>query len=206
MSIEVWLSFFVASLALCFTPGPAVLLVVSQSLLNGKKAVLPMILGIASGDLIALSCSLLGIGAVLSTSATAFNVMKYIGALYLVFLGVRAWRQANNNTSPESNQVKYSGFKLFRDSVLVTALNPKGLIFFMAFLPLFINPEKSVVEQMLILGCTFISVSLISSSTYAVCAHKVRASVASQRGQRLFNRLSGGMLVGAGGITATLEQ
>ncbi|OCQ19848.1 lysine transporter LysE [Pseudoalteromonas luteoviolacea] len=206
MSVEVWFSFVAASLALCFTPGPAVLLVVSQSLLNGKKAVMPMVFGIACGDLIALSFSLLGIGAVLSTSATAFNVMKYIGALYLVYLGVRALWQSQHTTSDERTQVTYSGFKLFRDSVLVTALNPKGLIFFMAFFPLFINPEKSIVEQMLILGSTFLSVSLLSASTYAIGAHKVRSIALSERAQRLFNRLSGGMLIGAGGITATLEQ
>ncbi|MGR5175358.1 LysE family translocator [Vibrio mediterranei] len=205
MSIEIWISFVLASLALVLSPGPTVFLVIGQSLAYGRKSVVPMVLGVLSGDIVALTCSLLGVGAVLSASSLAFGVMKWLGAIYLVYLGVKAWKSPVSNGGIDIRSMDRA-WKVYSDSFLVTALNPKGLVFFLAFLPLFIRPEANVGTQMLILASTFILVSLCSVSFYAYFGGRIRGYVSSEKGQKLFNKLSGGMLVSAGVATSTLRQ
>lgn len=206
MSIEIWVSFVLASLALVLSPGPTVFLVIGQSLAYGRKSVLPMILGVISGDVIALTFSLFGIGAILATSAFAFNAMKWLGAGYLIYLGVKAWLSPVVTRDVQIEPVGRA-WKVYRDSLLVTALNPKGLIFFMAFFPLFINPESSNVwTQMLILSITFILISFCSVSFYAFFSGKIRGYISSEKGRRIFNKLSGSMLISAGLATSTLRQ
>ncbi|MFW7525443.1 LysE family translocator [Vibrio ostreicida] len=198
MSIEVWISFVLASLALVLSPGPTVFLVIGQSLSYGRKSVLPMILGVISGDVIALTFSLLGVGAILATSSLAFNVMKWLGAGYLIYLGVKAWLSPVVTKEIQFEPAGRS-WKVYRDSLLVTALNPKGLIFFMAFFPLFINPESSNVwTQMWILSITFIFTSFCSVSFYAFFGGKIRGYISSEKGQKIFNKLSGSLLLSAG--------
>ncbi|WP_325894575.1 LysE family translocator [Grimontia sp. NTOU-MAR1] len=206
MSIEVWVSFVLASLALVLSPGPTVFLVIGQSMAYGRKSVLPMILGVISGDIIALTFSLLGVGAILATSSFAFNVMKWLGAGYLIYLGAKAWVSPVTTEEVKIEPVGRS-WKVYRDSLLVTALNPKGLVFFMAFFPLFISPESSdIAAQMLILSTTFILISFCSVGFYAFFGGKIRGIISSEKSQRIFNKLSGSMLVGAGLATSTLRQ
>ena len=116
-----------------------------------KKSVLPLICGVLCGDLIAMSLSLFGVGALLSASATLFGIVKWLGAAYLVYLGIKAWctKVEISSVKPKESQ-PINSKTVFRDSLMVTALNPKGIVFFMAFLPLFINAESKVLPQMLI--------------------------------------------------------
>ncbi|MBM7073757.1 LysE family translocator [Shewanella sp. 202IG2-18] len=207
MSIEVWLSFIAASMALCFTPGPTVFLVMAQALNHGKKSVLPLICGVLCGDLIAMSLSLFGVGALLSASATLFGIVKWLGAAYLVYLGIKAWctKVEISSVKPKESQ-PINSKTVFRDSLMVTALNPKGIVFFMAFLPLFINAESKVLPQMLILSVSFLAVSAASASFYAVFSGVIRNRVRSVKFQNWFNKLSGGMMCGAGVVTATIQK
>jgi threonine/homoserine/homoserine lactone efflux protein len=206
MSFEVWISFVLASMVLVFSPGPTVFLVIGQSLAFGRKSVLPLILGVITGDIIALSFSLLGVGAILSTSAFAFQIMKWAGALYLVYLGIKTWRSQELRSQVEIQSIG-KPLKVYRDSLLVTALNPKGLIFFIAFFPLFLSPEASnIPQQLFVLALTFVFASAISVSFYAILGSNVRSYVTFPKIQKVCNRISGGMLFGAGLATSALKQ
>ncbi|WNJ97558.1 LysE family translocator [Vibrio ruber] len=206
MSIETWISFVAASMALCLSPGPTVFLVIGQSLAYGKKSVIPTVLGTMTGDIVALTCSLLGVGAVLVSSLFAFSMMKWLGVAYLVYLGIKAWCSPVSDHSLSCCQ-RINRWEMYKNSLLVTALNPKGLIFFMAFFPLFISPHaEDVLLQMLILAMTFIAVSLFSVTFYTYFAGRIRNYVSSVKAQVIFNKTSGGILIGAAILTSTLKK
>ncbi|MBU2708806.1 LysE family translocator [Zooshikella marina] len=204
MSIEVWISFIAASMVLCFSPGPTVFLVMGQALEFGKKSVTPLVVGTLSGDVVAMSFSFVGMGALLATSAILFNILKWAGALYLLYLGIKAFRTKISVAHIEQKQIKKSS--VYLNALLVTALNPKGIIFFMAFFPLFINSSAPVLPQMLILAVSFLGISTLSVTFYATFSGVLRNRVSSVKFQNAFNKVSGGMLVGAGAITATIQN
>lgn len=205
MPLELWISFIAASLVLCFSPGPTVLLVIGQSFSFGKKAVLPTVAGVVCGDIAALTFSLFGVGAILSASAAAFNLLKWCGVVYLIYLGIQTWRSPISPERQKITQPNKNKFKVFKQSLLVTALNPKGLIFFMAFLPLFINPQFNINTQMMILAITFLFISGLSVSFYTYFGSRVYNALSSAKTQKYFNRFSGGLLVSAGAVTASLK-
>lgn len=205
MSIEIWLSFTLAAVMLCFSPGPSLLLVMGQSLTYGKRSVLPLILGVLSGDIIAMSLSILGLGTVLALSATLFTVLKYLGAAYLCFLGIKAW-QAKATKAEDVDKTQIASGAIFRQALLVTALNPKGIIFFIAFLPLFIDTAQPYLPQVLILAISFLLVSGLSVSFYSLFAGQLRQKVRSAKLQTAFNKVSGTMLIGAGALTASMQK
>ena len=203
MNIETWLSFALAAMVLCFSPGPTLLLVMGQSLTYGKRSVMPLILGVLSGDIIAMSLSVLGLGAILAVSATLFTLFKFLGAAYLCYLGIKAWR--NKATKAEDKAPIASG-AIFKEALLVTALNPKGIVFFMAFFPLFIDTGLPYLPQVLTLAMTFLLVSALSVSFYSLFAGQLRQKIQSPKLQSGFNKLSGTMLIGAGALTATMQK
>ena len=204
MSIEVWVSFIAAAMVLCFSPGPTVFLVMGQALAHGKKSVTPLVAGTLSGDLVAMTCSFFGMGAILATSATLFNLFKWAGALYLFYLGIKAFRTKVSTSNIEHTAMEKGA--VYRHAFLVTALNPKGVIFFLAFFPLFIDVSLPALPQMLIMGVSFLFVSTLSVTSYALFSGVLRNKVSSVRFQNGFNKVSGGLLVGAGAITATLQS
>ncbi|MDP2562945.1 LysE family translocator [Psychrobium sp. 1_MG-2023] len=204
MSIEVWISFIAASMILCFSPGPTVFLVMGQALEYGKKSVTPLVAGTLSGDVIAMSFSFVGMGALLATSATLFTILKWAGALYLIYLGIKAFRTKVSVAEVAPKQMQKGS--VYFNALVVTALNPKGIIFFMAFFPLFINANAPFLPQMLIMAVTFLAVSTASVSFYATFSGILRSKVSSVKFQNGFNKVSGGMLVGAGAITATIQK
>ena len=204
MTIEVWISFVFASTILCFTPGPTVFLVMGQSLNHGKKSVLPLVTGVLSGDVIAMGVSFAGLGVLLATSAVLFSLFKWIAAGYLIYIGLKAWRSKvaveNINIAHNTNG------KIFKQALFVTALNPKGIIFFIAFFPLFIDANIAVLPQMIIMALSFLLVSVLSASFYSLFAGYLRSKVKSVKSQKVFNKISGSMLMGAGTVTATLQK
>lgn len=204
MSWQLWMAFVATVGVLLVVPGPTVLLVVGHSLAHGRRRASRSILGVISGDFTAMAVSLAGLGAVLAASAQAFALLKWIGAAYLVYLGIRQWR-----AKPEfaqDLQPTVDGRSLYAEAFLVTALNPKGIIFFVAFFPQFIDRRGPVVVQIVILGTTFLTMASINSSMYVLLADRLRAGLASARRQRLFHRLGGTALVGAGILTASLGR
>ncbi|WP_249978129.1 LysE family translocator [Vreelandella olivaria] len=205
MSIEVWLAFAAASAALLVIPGPTILTVISYSLAQGRRANMPLVVAVTLGDSTALAVSLLGLGAVLATSAFWFTVIKWIGGLYLLYMGLKLLRTGFAVTEVSAPAVSRSRWKLFANTYLVTALNPKGMVFFIAFLPQFINPRADAGAQLWILAATFVGLAALNASLYAVFAASARKLLTSPRAQRRFN-FAGGALLSSAGVWALLAK
>ncbi|MES2960383.1 MAG: LysE family translocator [Pseudomonadota bacterium] len=205
MSIELWLAFVAASAVLLVIPGPTILTVICYSVAQGRRANMPLVAAVALGDSTALVVSLLGLGALLATSAFWFTLVKWAGGLYLLFLGAKLLRAGVSSTELAAPPVSTSRWKLFANTYLVTALNPKGIVFFVAFLPQFIDPNTGVTRQLWVLAITFVVMATVNASVYAVFAASARRLLASAQAQRRFN-LSGGALLSAAGVWALLAK
>ncbi|KIQ24782.1 lysine transporter LysE [Variovorax paradoxus] len=205
MPIELWLAFVAASAVLLIIPGPTILTVISYSMSHGRRANVPLIAAVALGDSTALVVSLLGLGALLATSAFWFTVVKWVGGLYLLYLGIRLMRAGITSTEMAAPAAPASRWKLFANTYLVTALNPKGIVFFVAFLPQFISPAADVTRQMWVLAVTFVAMAALNATLYAVFAGSARRLLSSPRAQRRFN-LTGGSLLSAAGIWALMAR
>lgn len=201
MSIEVWVAFVAASTILLIIPGPTVLLVVSYALGQGWRAALPMAVGVALGDFTAMTLSMLGVGALLAASAGLFTALKWLGAAYLIWLGVKLWR-AGGTLEAQPRTDRTSAIKMMGHAWLVTALNPKSITFFVAFLPQFLNPETSFVTQMLVFETTFLVLAFANAIGYAVIASRARRIAGNPKAISWFNRAGGTLLIGAGLATA----
>lgn len=199
MTLETWLAFTAATIVLLVIPGPTILTVISYSITHGRRANLPLVVAVALGDSTALLLSLVGLGAVLATSALLFTLVKWAGGLYLIYLGVRMLRgRVLVADAVETAPVPASRWKLFVNTYTVTALNPKGIIFFVAFLPQFLRPGGNVRLQLWTFAVTFVVLAAINAGLYAVFAASARRLLASARAQRRFNRVGGCLLAGAG--------
>ena len=203
MSVETWLAFAAASVVLLIIPGPTVLLVVSYALGQGWRTALPMAVGVALGDFTAMTLSMLGLGALLAASATLFTVLKWVGAGYLVYLGVKLWRAGDTlQAAPRTDAA--SAVRMLGHAWVVTALNPKSITFFVAFLPTFLDPKADFLTQMVVFEATFLVLAFANAFGYAVVASRARRLVANPRAIGLINRVGGGLLIGAGAATVTL--
>ncbi|MCK0209548.1 LysE family translocator [Starkeya koreensis] len=200
MPIETWLAFVAASAVLLVIPGPTILLVVSYALGQGRKVALPVALGVALGDFTAMTLSMLGLGALLATSATLFTVLKWIGAGYLIWLGIKLWR-AGGQASLGEARAAGSPLHMMAHAWLVTALNPKSLTFFMAFLPQFLDPARGLLAQMVVFETTFLVLAAANAFGYALLAGRLRGAVRSTRLVSAINRIGGSLLIAAGVAT-----
>jgi len=196
--IELWLAFVAASAILLIIPGPTILTVISYSVAHGRKANVPLVAAVALGDSTALVLSLLGLGALLAVSAFWFTAVKLIGGLYLVYLGIRLFRAGILSTDAIAPAAPASRWRLFANTYLVTALNPKGMMFFVAFLPQFLDPAGDIRSQLWLLSATFVVLATINATLYAVFAASARRILSSPRAQRRFNLTGGSLLTGAG--------
>jgi threonine/homoserine/homoserine lactone efflux protein len=205
MSIETWLAFAAASAVLLVIPGPTILLVVSYALGQGWRTALPMSVGVALGDFTAMTLSMLGIGALLAASATVFTILKWVGAAYLVWLGVKLFR-AGGTLQAEPRQSAASSWRMLGHAWLVTALNPKSITFFVAFLPQFLDRSGDFWTQMLIFEATFLVLAFLNALGYALAASRARQAVANPRVLSIVNRTGGTLLVGAGVATVAMRS
>ena len=206
MSIEIWIAFVIAAMVLLIIPGPTIILVISQGIVHGRRAVLPLAVGVTLGDFTAMTLSILGLGAILASSAALFSGLKWIGAVYLIYLGIRLWR-----SNPEKYEIRCpaprtSKPSLFKSAFIVTALNPKSIAFFIAFLPQFIDAQNETFPQFLVLGATFLFLAALNATLYALFAGQLRDTVQNAKVRRWFNRCGGSALIGAGVVTATLQR
>jgi len=206
MTFQTWLAFAAAAGIILIIPGPTILAVISHSLAHGRKSVLPLVAGVTLGDFTALSCSLLGLGALLAASAALFSVLKLAGAVYLVYLGVKLWRSGSAEAESPNPERTSGRRSLFLDLFVITSLNPKSIAFFVAFLPQFVSPAEPVLPQLLILGVTFLVLAMINATIYAVFAGRLRESVNQARHRRWFSRIGGAVLISAGVITAAVKR
>jgi threonine/homoserine/homoserine lactone efflux protein len=204
MAFETWLAFTAAAAVLLVIPGPTILLVVSYALGQGWRTALPMAVGVALGDFTAMTLSMLGVGALLMASATIFVILKWAGAAYLVYLGIKLFR-AGGTLKAEPRSGDTSSVKMASHAWLVTALNPKSLTFFIAFLPQFLDHDRDFLSQMLVLETTFLLLAFANAFGYALAASRARKAIGSPRTIRLFNRAGGTLLVGAGIATAAIR-
>ncbi|MBZ0299783.1 MAG: LysE family translocator [Anaerolineae bacterium] len=164
------LVFVAAAAALLITPGPAVLYIVTRSIDQGRMAGIASVLGISVGTLFHVFAAALGLSAILVSSALAFDLVKYLGAAYLIYLGVRKLTSKSTEFLPATVE-KQRLSRIFRQGVVVNILNPKVALFFFAFLPQFVNPARgSVALQMLLLGLLLVSMGLFSDGMYALLA------------------------------------
>ena len=206
MAIEIWAAFALASYILLIIPGPTILTVISYSVTHGSRANIPLVLAVALGDTTALALSLLGLGAVLATSAWLFTVVKWVGGLYLIYLGIKLFLSGTKPLTVESASALDSRWKLFANTWLITALNPKGIVFFVAFLPQFIDASIPTGPQLWILSATFVLLATLNAALYAIFAVSARRLLLSPEAQRRFNICGGSLLTLAGIWALTAKQ
>jgi threonine/homoserine/homoserine lactone efflux protein len=198
--------FFIASAVLLITPGPAVLYIIGRSLDQGRRVGLVSVCAIEVGNVVHVIAATLGLSALLLSSALAFGIVKYLGAAYLVYLGLRKLFGAEAAAVTSGGKPQRLA-RVFRQGVLVAALNPKTALFFVAFLPQFVDPSRGAIAgQMMVLGGLFIAMALISDSVYALLAgtvgHWLKGSRPVLRAERY---LVGGFYIGLG-LTAALAD
>ena len=186
----IWL-FIIAAATLLIIPGPAVFYIMARSIDQGKKAGLVSVLGVSLGGAVHVIAGAVGVSAILMTSATAFNIVKYLGAAYLIYLGCKTlFSKSDRTTSEIPKTPRKKTAKIFCESALVEVMNPKTALFFLAFFPQFISPSAgSVAAQFLLLGAIFIILALISDGLYAILAAGIRKRM--KMSAKLQNRITG---------------
>ncbi|MDR3300223.1 MAG: homoserine/homoserine lactone efflux protein [Candidatus Accumulibacter sp.] len=200
MELTTWLAFLLAAVLIAVSPGPGAATTMSVGLRHGYRAALRAIGGLQCALLIQLSVVAAGLGALLSASTLAFNVMKFLGAGYLIWLGVQKWRAAPQAIDGEDAVVKPQG--LFRQGLLVNLTNPKAIVFIAALTPQFIDPSRPQWLQFAIIGATMCGVDIIVMSGYAVLAARLRRHLRAPRVMRAQSRFFGGIFIGAGVLLA----
>ncbi len=192
-----WLVFFLAALALNLSPGPDLLFVLSRTLSGGRRVGVASACGVCSGALVHVAAAALGLSAILATSALAFAVVKYVGAAYLLYLGIQALRSAGGTPLRVKAVPRTSAWQAYRQGILVDLLNPKAAIFFMAFLPQFVRPDQGPVAlQLLGLGVLVVLVAIVVECSLVLLA--ARATSALRGNRRLsqwLDRVLGSVLI-----------
>lgn len=205
MTLQLWIAFVLASGIVLAIPGPTVLVVISYALVDGRRSLLAVLAGVALGDFVAMTLSVVGLGALLAASATAFVVLKWVGAVYLVYLGIMMWRRSPTAADVVTEHNSSDWAKLGH-TFAVTVLNPKSIAFFVAFVPQFMSPSAPMSVQAPVLIATFVGLAVASNMTYALAAGTLRDRVREPRFLRTLNRIGGSVLIGAGIATATLRR
>ena len=197
--LHTFVIFAAASAAFLAVPGPSVIYIISRSLAEGRTAGIVSALGIQAGGLVHVTAATVGVSTLLASSATAFSIVKYAGAAYLILLGLR--RLLDGEEQEEGDGGPVARRQLFWQGVLVNSLNPKTALFFLAFLPQFVDPDRgAVAPQVLALGVLFLLLAMASDSTYALVAGSVRGWLGERR--RALARISGCSYVGLGVLAA----
>ncbi|HXK14033.1 MAG TPA: LysE family translocator [Gaiellaceae bacterium] len=198
--------FLLAATALAVVPGPAVAYIVTQSIDQGRRAGLVSALGVASGGLVHVAAATVGLSALIASSATAFTVVKLVGAVYLIVVGIRRILSGEGE-EPEPRALRAPLRRVYRQGVIVNVLNPKTALFFLAFLPQFVDPERGAVwPQVAVLGVLFVSVAVLSDMTYALVSDAIAGRIRrTGTGAKVRRWLTGGVFV-ALGITAAAAR
>lgn len=208
MDLHLWFAFVAASVVLLLIPGPTVLLILSYALSQGRRVALATVAGVTLGDFLAMSASLMGLGALVLASATLFTLLKWVGAVYLVYLGVQLWRSAGSGAAlgALAETTALPARAVFGHAALVTALNPKSIAFFVAFVPQFVDPAAPLAPQFAILIATFVGLAGLNTLAYALLADRMRARIGRPGVIAGLSRAGGVALVGMGVMTAALRR
>jgi threonine/homoserine/homoserine lactone efflux protein len=195
--------FVTAAVVLLIIPGPAVLYIVARSIAQGRKAGLVSDIGIHSATLIHVAAAALGLSALLASSAIAFSIVKYAGAAYLIWLGLKKLFGRDEEADPDMELQPHSYRRLFRDGFIVNLLNPKTALFFLAFLPQFVEVERGhVAMQIAFLGLVFTLLGFISDVCYAFAAGALGDRLRQSRAYLRFERYVSGVLFIGLGVSA----
>ena len=205
-SIESLLAFGIASLALLVIPGPAVLYIINRSVADGRNVALAAVAGLEIGNFMHVIAATVGLSAVIATSAAAFSAVKWIGAGYLIYIGIRTLA-----TKPQAvNQLNdpMSRRRAFTQGIVVNTFNPKVALFFLSFLPQFIDANRgSAALQSLVLGSTFVVLGCISDSLFAVLASALRGTLLRGKSLPFVQRyVAGSVFIALGAIASTTRR
>ena len=206
MAFETWLAFAAASAVLLAIPGPTILLVVAYALGAGRRTALWTVAGVFFGDLLAITLSVMGLGVILATSSALFTALKWIGGAYLIWLG---WKLFTSPVSGETVSVRgadKSGRAMLIHAFAVTATNPKSIVFFVAFLPQFVNPAASAMPQLAAMVATFTILGALNALIYAIAAGGLRERIKRPSVMRWLNRGGGTALMAMGALTFLVRR
>ena len=206
MTAEFYIPFLVATAILLATPGPTILMVVSYALAQGRGVALAVVGGVLIGDFMAMTITLLGLGAVLAASATLFTVMKWAGAAWLAWMGWKMIRTAGRVTADLAEVAARSRATAFRDSAVITLLNPKSIGFFIAFVPQFIDPAAPAAPQFTVMIASFVGLGGLNALAYALLAGQLRRQITRPAILAWLQRVGGAVLIGMAAFTATLRR
>jgi homoserine/homoserine lactone efflux protein len=206
MHWEILLAFAATNLLFAFSPGPAVLLTVSHGMKGGVRDAAKVALGVQAGNGVYFALSALGLGAVLQASETLFHAIKWIGAAYLVFLGVRTWRNARRNAQAGNAPGAASGNRPFAQAVLTQLANPKAVLFFGALMPQFIDPNAALLPQYLVFGLICFATEVPVLVGYGWLGAQGGRLSRSERVALWRERVCGGLLMGVGASLATIRR
>lgn len=208
MTIQAWLFFCATETVLCFTPGPAVLLVVSLGLRAGSRAGFGAALGILSANALYFALSATGIGAVLLASQDLFSIVKWAGAAYLIWMGARMLLSGSGESPVGSEAEPKSGLRLapFNQGLITQGANPKAIAFFTALLPQFIDQAGGIPSQVVILGISSLAIELAVLTLYIMACHRARSMLHRPGAATTLNRVGGVLLIGAGAGLAALRR
>ncbi|MFT3666710.1 LysE family translocator [Piscinibacter sp.] len=197
MQLDTWLIYLAAAIGLSLSPGPNGLLALTHGALHGRRKTLWTIFGGSFGFISVVALSMFGIGALLQASLLWLTVLKWVGGAYLVWLGIQVWRAPAVGVEPPPGEGgERGGWSLFRQGALSAMTNPKGILFFAAFLPQFIDPARSLFAQFAIMAGTFAGIEVVTEFVIASTAHRIRPWL--KRSGKRFNRACGGIFVAIG--------
>lgn len=196
MELHAWFIYLLAATGLSLSPGPNGLLALTHGALHGRRKTIFTVAGGSVGFATIIALSMFGIGALLKASLAWLTLLKWVGGAYLVWLGIQVWRAPPISVIASQPTKATDGWTLFRQGALSALTNPKGILFFAAFLPQFIDPAGSLAVQFLVMAGTFVAIEFVTEMFIACLAHRIRAGLA--RVGRSFNRTCGGLFIGIG--------
>ncbi len=207
MDLESWLLFSSIALVATITPGPAVLLVVATTMEHGIRPAVFTIFGNISGLFVLSLLSVMGLGALLLYSAIAFTIIKSAGAIYLIYLGVRLWKngfsKVSQNKAPHRSQKSPDSLRMYAQGVMVALSNPKAIAFTTALFPQFINRELPLIPQFILLVVTFMSYSFICLLAYSFCSARTRVGLGESKLGKVVSRFFASLFIGSGILLGT---
>lgn len=206
MGLDLFLAFIAATLLLCITPGPVVTWLVACGIRGGPRASLTGLAGTTSAIIVHMSLLLAGLAPLLAAMGTYMEVLNLIGAAYLIWIGIAAFRAPIMDPALPATVLPDSKARLFRRGFLIGVTNPKPLIFYAAFFPQFINPAEPASPQLLLLAVTFLAVAILSDGTYALAAGRLAPYLKARRAQLISNRITGTVLIASGAALALARR
>lgn len=196
MTLSIWLTLLAAAILISLSPGAGAVTAMSYGLSQGVRRAQPAILGLISGYGTQILVVGVGLGSLVAASVTLFNVIKWVGVAYLVWLGIQKWRESGEFRLGEARRVHWR--RAYLQSLLINITNPKGLVFLVALIPQFLDPHAPQAPQLLIIGSTLVAVDWCVMTGYSLLASRLRGWMRHERARRTQNRVTGSALIGAG--------